>query len=364
MATLTYGIKDRKLHHVDEVEQGLKCECICPNCKEKLIARQGDINEHHFAHVAKECDITIAQEAAVRYMAKEILDEQKQIKLPQVIFTSNNAFLGNKEYQQTDKRIDKSQLIKRYEGEDAKTLRFDVVTEDKKYVICDELRIALSIKQRHAEHKWDEYTLKTDSYRVLEIDLTQYKDQVDSLFGTKLKEILTEGLIHKHWVYDPQYEYHIHTITGNNRRYIAKETEAINNCCDMFKPENYITGQNNITDNQHARNFWRKQKISQKIREIPWYVGQHIYGDFIFEVDRRVWQGFVINAIANSKYPTTPGSLWKYVKTKEFLRIRQEFLEPMWVSDKMKMSGYDVIKQYHEFLYNNRIIDEGGLLCV
>ena len=45
-----YGLKENRLVYVDEVENGLKCGCVCPTCKCDLIAKQGDEREHHFAH--------------------------------------------------------------------------------------------------------------------------------------------------------------------------------------------------------------------------------------------------------------------------------------------------------------------------
>ena len=35
-----------KMVHVDSVSRGLRCECTCPNCHEKLLARHGDEREH------------------------------------------------------------------------------------------------------------------------------------------------------------------------------------------------------------------------------------------------------------------------------------------------------------------------------
>ena len=39
-----------KMVHVDDVPRGLACGCVCPCCREKLLARHGDIKEHGFAH--------------------------------------------------------------------------------------------------------------------------------------------------------------------------------------------------------------------------------------------------------------------------------------------------------------------------
>ncbi len=41
-----------KMVHVDTVPNGKRCGCICPNCHEQLVARQGDINAHGFTHLS------------------------------------------------------------------------------------------------------------------------------------------------------------------------------------------------------------------------------------------------------------------------------------------------------------------------
>ena len=52
-AQLTWAVAESGgLAHVSEVENGLKCACTCPVCDGALIARQGKIKEHHFAHAS------------------------------------------------------------------------------------------------------------------------------------------------------------------------------------------------------------------------------------------------------------------------------------------------------------------------
>lgn len=70
---LTYAINtEGKFVHVDEVPNGKKCGCICPSCKEKLIAKkQGKTDrKHHFAHQSgTECDYAV--ESMLHLLAKE-----------------------------------------------------------------------------------------------------------------------------------------------------------------------------------------------------------------------------------------------------------------------------------------------------
>ena len=44
---------DGGMVYVDDVPNGLACNCICPHCKERLLARHGTERAHHFAHFSK-----------------------------------------------------------------------------------------------------------------------------------------------------------------------------------------------------------------------------------------------------------------------------------------------------------------------
>jgi hypothetical protein len=82
MATrIPFGLREGRMVSVGEVPRGLACGAACPVCKVPLIARQGEVNEHHFAHSAgAEC--ATALETALHLMAKQVLAETKQLVLP------------------------------------------------------------------------------------------------------------------------------------------------------------------------------------------------------------------------------------------------------------------------------------------
>ena len=69
---LIYAISnDGRLVNVDEVQTGQDCNCICPACKEPLVAKnKGLVRVHHFAHQSgSECDL--AYESMLHLLAKE-----------------------------------------------------------------------------------------------------------------------------------------------------------------------------------------------------------------------------------------------------------------------------------------------------
>lgn len=70
--------------HVDSVPQGLKCACICPNCKEKLLARHGKERSHGFAHRSdtRGANLKICYMVIVYKLAEQIIQTHKRIHLP------------------------------------------------------------------------------------------------------------------------------------------------------------------------------------------------------------------------------------------------------------------------------------------
>ncbi len=47
---IPYGERGGDLLHISDVERGLRCDCVCPVCNERLVARKGEKVKHHFGH--------------------------------------------------------------------------------------------------------------------------------------------------------------------------------------------------------------------------------------------------------------------------------------------------------------------------
>lgn len=75
--------KDGGVRSVDEVGRGLACECVCPACGERVLARQGEVREWHFAH-ASGADCAAGAESALHLAAKQVLLESGGMVLPAI----------------------------------------------------------------------------------------------------------------------------------------------------------------------------------------------------------------------------------------------------------------------------------------
>lgn len=75
---LSYALNaEKRMVHIDTVKNGLECGCVCPSCKEPLVAKNdGKIREHHFAH-ANGADCGTGYQTMIHLLAKDIIEELK-----------------------------------------------------------------------------------------------------------------------------------------------------------------------------------------------------------------------------------------------------------------------------------------------
>ncbi len=87
---LEFGLRDDRIVLINEIlpeENGNKCGCICPHCRQDLQARtKGKKRRPHFAHIRNACDTKAARETALHMLAKQILSEKKEMLFPGIEF--------------------------------------------------------------------------------------------------------------------------------------------------------------------------------------------------------------------------------------------------------------------------------------
>lgn len=90
---LPFGLLDGMLVHISCVERGLKCLCHCPGCNARLVAKKGEIAQHHFAH-STETDCTYRPETALHNYAKQLISQQHTFHLPTLNVVIQRKELG------------------------------------------------------------------------------------------------------------------------------------------------------------------------------------------------------------------------------------------------------------------------------
>ncbi|MCL8609902.1 hypothetical protein KUA00_00550 [Proteus mirabilis] len=88
------------LRHIDSVENGLKCNCICSGCGDRLIAKNNKINgtKHHFAHYSKDENSNCLM-TQLHIVAQHFFLESQPLFLPPVSFRYKGQVLDQSEVQ-------------------------------------------------------------------------------------------------------------------------------------------------------------------------------------------------------------------------------------------------------------------------
>ncbi|MEB5929185.1 competence protein CoiA family protein [Acinetobacter schindleri] len=83
--------ENKNLVNIKDAERGLACQCTCFECGETVIARKGEIKEHHFAHASNKESCTINPESVLHKYAKEVIIESMGLMLPALPNSDNEA---------------------------------------------------------------------------------------------------------------------------------------------------------------------------------------------------------------------------------------------------------------------------------
>lgn len=84
---LDFAINEKTGSLVDirQVESGMRCGCICPQCRLRLVARKGTRNRHHFSHHPKDQRFSLCSggaETGLHIAAKHIIARWESLMTP------------------------------------------------------------------------------------------------------------------------------------------------------------------------------------------------------------------------------------------------------------------------------------------
>lgn len=191
---LPYGIKNKELVTIDEVGAGLDCDCYCPACNNRLIARKGPLVKNSFAHyTVPDCNRGI--EAGLQILCKDIIATEKRFTLPALYFAYSwrSRIAPEKEIPVDDIMLENK----------PGSLVPDICIKNKKNIII----IEITVNQRTSWERM-QYLKSKDSFGV-EIHLPQMAEYLFQrkdfrLTDDHFRQELIYGTSLKSWIHNPR----------------------------------------------------------------------------------------------------------------------------------------------------------------
>ena len=160
--------EDGRMVHVKDVPNGKKCGCICPECRGPLIAYQPRTKKiAYFGHyTAAACDPPRALETMLHRLAKQLIEERREVRLPPVV-----AFLGETQRELSKGGVFRPESVRVEEA--VPGMRPDIIaTLGRK-----ELFIEVAVRHKVGAEKLA--LIKERRHSTIEIDLAKWRHETD-----------------------------------------------------------------------------------------------------------------------------------------------------------------------------------------
>lgn len=376
---IPFGKRENEIVNISQItneERGIKCNCVCVNCGERLVAKiGGNKKTRHFAHY-KECICNGGLESALHLFAKDIFNKRKEIMIPSLYIKFCNYSFERSDIEISSKEGERAYFectsVKKNEDYDylnisydikkicrGQKLKFDKVEIEK--VIGDiKPDIILSVSNRKLlveiavthfidDKKRDKINKKGLS--TIEIDLSEYKEKFNILDKKYLEDIIVNKVENKGWIYNEKCEKVIEYILQKNIYQYEKMKEKIKRDIKIKKEQGIrkeklrelkIKNEENkklreqkelnnkfeqLLNNKKEilkthRNELFKTKIWQKIKDeydvnennIPKLIDIEVRNEVIFKIDRVIWQYLIFSRKISKEKCIWINDIVKFVK--------------------------------------------------
>lgn len=184
---LIYALKDDEPVFIDDVENGKKCDCVCPSCGKPLIAYNNGRKYAHSFHHPPSSSCQYGYETSLHWAAKDILSKAKKMTLPPVYvqFSEDSDEFLLRPAQEIS--IDKVEIERKFES---------VIPDLIVYV--GEQKFFVEIFVTHAIDDVKLEKLQRQGISTIEIDLSA---QI-SISKEELSDILLKDSEEKTWRYN------------------------------------------------------------------------------------------------------------------------------------------------------------------
>ena len=195
------ALKDGELVHIDEVANGLACECVCPHCETKVVAYNNSKNKiaHHFKHYSHS-DCRNYYETMLHYLAKKVIEELGGLAIPEITYSLPDYARSyfDQEWLLDAKRPRKT----------ARHITFDSIQVEKYEngiqpdLICvkDGKSMRIEIAVTHFVDEIKKSKIKELGIAVLEIDLSKLNRTMQK---EELKKTISGNIKLMNWIHNP-----------------------------------------------------------------------------------------------------------------------------------------------------------------
>ena len=376
---LSYGLRDGKIVHISEIDEdtnGKRCNCICPACKGELEAKLGK-GRHapHFSHVNSECDPLHAQQTGLHLLAKEIIAQNNRIALPAWDISRREVIPKNAHSDISSK------VVIELPSWPSREYNYQSVELEKPIgkIIAD-AEIMLQghpcIVEIAVTHFVDE--CKTQKVTVLDRAMFEI-DLSDLIEKDATREEITKAVLYKSenrkWIYNPKREVALFTKKKEFRdlyeKYATIEEEKqkrkeeynkknIIALQQLFLPENYGKEVRRLRDDSQSAYIFKRFSFSNILAEYPFYMNIPITGEFVFQCDRRIWQGELFDVYVYKRFGQevcifSISKIHKRISNRKMMvryDKRKVYRTTVNISgqDKEISLSFDVIRRYFEYL--------------
>ena len=198
--------ENKNLIHITDAVRGLACNCTCFECGEIVLARKGEIKEHHFAHASNKDSCAIQPESVLHIYAKQVIIESMGVLLPEV---------PNLDIEATWWTFDK--IIPEF--------HLGLIRPDLACYI-DEEPIFIEIAVTHFIDEDKLKIIKSMNVKTVEIDLSGLLNSDLVIPSDEAKKLILESLEHKTWLFPALPKPCIVDLTGNKNQSVEEKTDS------------------------------------------------------------------------------------------------------------------------------------------
>ena len=208
IVTWAWSVEEKRMVHIDSVQRGYDCGCICLKCGKPLNARKGDVNQHSFAHQSEYGLCGGLGESSIHQLAKQIICEEKKVMFPSLghLIPKGIKFFESVESEKEKKEIG---------------IRPDLIGIDNE---DNEWAIEIYYSNPLSENRKSKYI--ENQLNCLEINVNDVSPNQDEN-ATELRRFLLERYNNREWIYPNQIKKEIENISVHPDNSSLLSTEEV-----------------------------------------------------------------------------------------------------------------------------------------